>query len=119
MKGVTNVFNRANSFSPLSPLSSLFILEINTDKGKVIPRRGPGSVVFKNICGPASPVLLAFPHRVYSHRAVSENRHRIAVLTWRALTAAAWSLAGPAEHLGARFNEHGAQLFHYTGVFTC
>ena len=62
-----NLFNRANNFSPLSPLS-LFILEINTDEGKVIPWRGPGHVVFKNILSPSSLVLLAFPHHIYSEQ---------------------------------------------------
>ena len=68
MKEEMNLFNCANSFSLLSPFSSLFILEINTDKGKVIPWRGPGCVVFKNILSPSFLVLLAFPHRVYSEQ---------------------------------------------------
>lgn len=35
-----NLFNRAHSFSRLSLSSSLFILEIDTDKGKVVPWEG-------------------------------------------------------------------------------
>lgn len=45
VKEETNPLEHANGFSPLSPFSPLFILEINLDKGKVIPRRGHGSVV--------------------------------------------------------------------------
>lgn len=40
MKEEMNLFNRANGFSRLSLFSSLFILEIDTDKGKVVPWEG-------------------------------------------------------------------------------